>query len=976
MLAKVGSSVFVWYNLCTKKLTMENQKNNPIEKVEIDTIFVKGAREHNLKNVDVSIPRNELVVITGLSGSGKSSLAFDTIYAEGQRRYIESLSSYARQFLGQMEKPNVDYITGLSPAISIDQKAVSKNPRSTVGTVTEIYDYLRVLFARIGKAYCPIDGERIQQYSIDEIVEFIIENFFGKKIKIFSSVVRGRKGEYISLLNDFHKKGYEICRIDSEEIEISRVDKLDRYRIHSIDVLVDSITISKETTMSRRLAVSQAVDEAIMLSGGFLSVVSDKEQVNFSTKFSCPQGHVFEELEPRLFSFNSPFGACPACLGLGYSQEIDPNLIVPDKSKTIDEGAFLPWSYSAFNYYGSIIRSVAKELGLKTSVPVKNFSTDNFDFFLNGSGDRGYIPVTYYAKGRPINFKIKFNGLIKLLEDRYEKTDSDAVREEIGKYMSKMTCHECSGKRLKQDALSVKMSGVNIHDISMMSITNAIEFFKKINLSENDKLISERLITEIKSRLEFLKNVGLGYLTLGRFASTLSGGETQRIRLASQIGSGLMGVLYVLDEPSIGLHQKDNLQLLNTLKHLRDIGNTVIVIEHDEETIRNADWIIDMGPAAGEKGGEVVAQGTVKDILKSNNSLTAKYLSKSVKIPVPEKRRKLTGKYLSILGASENNLKNLSVRIPTENLIVVTGVSGSGKSTLVNEVLFKGLQRELGRGWEKPGRYKAMEGKENFDKIICIDQSPIGRTPRSNPATYTKSFDIIRELFASTKEAKVRGYKAGRFSFNVPATSGGGRCEKCRGDGFLKIEMHFLPDVFIPCDVCHGGRYNNETLEVKYKDKSVADVLAMSVDEAAEFFSNIPILADKLKLLQDVGLGYIRLGQSATTLSGGEAQRIKLSSELSKRSTGKTLYILDEPTTGLHFEDVSKLLEVLNRLVDAKNTVVVIEHNLDVIKTADYVIDLGPEGGDGGGRLVAAGSPEIIAGVKSSYTGQYLKKVL
>lgn len=966
ILVKVGSSVFVWYNLCAKLFVMEDQKN----------IFVKGAREHNLKNVDVSIPRNKLVVITGLSGSGKSSLAFDTIYAEGQRRYIESLSSYARQFLGQMEKPNVDYITGLSPAISIDQKAVSKNPRSTVGTVTEIYDYLRVLFARIGKAYCPIDGERIQQYSIDEIVEFIIENFRGKKIRVFSSVIRGRKGEYISLLNDFHKKGYEICRIDSKEMEISRVDKLDKYKVHNIDILVDDLMIVQETTTSRRLAVSQAVDEAVKLSGGFLSVASDGEQVNFSTKFSCPQGHVFEELEPRLFSFNSPFGACPACLGLGYSQEVDPNLIVPDKSKTIDEGAFLPWSYSAFNYYGSIIRSVAKELGLGTSVPVKNFSPDDLDFFLNGAKDYSYLPVTYYAKGRPINFKIKFNGLSNLLEERYEKTDSDAVREEIGKYMSKMTCHECSGRRLKQDALSVKVSGVNIHDISMMSIVDAIKFFNKIDLSENDKLISERLITEIKSRLEFLKNVGLGYLTLGRFASTLSGGETQRIRLASQIGSGLMGVLYVLDEPSIGLHQKDNLQLLNTLKHLRDIGNTVIVIEHDEETMRNADWIIDMGPAAGEKGGEVVAQGTIKDILESNNSSTARYLNGSVKIPVPEKRRKLTGKYLSILGASENNLKDLSIRIPTENLIVVTGVSGSGKSTLVNEVLFKGLQRELGRGWEKPGRYKAMEGKENFDKIICIDQSPIGRTPRSNPATYTKSFDIIRELFASTKEAKVRGYRAGRFSFNVPATSGGGRCEKCHGDGFLKIEMHFLPDVFIPCDVCHGGRYNNETLEVKYKDKSIADVLAMSVDEAAEFFSNIPILADKLKLLQDVGLGYIRLGQSATTLSGGEAQRIKLSSELSKRSTGKTLYILDEPTTGLHFEDVSKLLEVLNRLVDAKNTVVVIEHNLDVIKTADYVIDLGPEGGDGGGRLVAAGSPEIIAGVKSSYTGQYLKKVL
>lgn len=961
-----GSSVFVWYNLYAKLFVMEDQKN----------IFVKGAREHNLKNIDVSIPRNKLVVITGLSGSGKSSLAFDTIYAEGRRRYIESLSSYARQFLGQMEKPNVDYITGLSPAISIDQKAVSKNPRSTVGTVTEIYDYLRVLFARVGKAYCPLDGERIQQYSIDEIVEFIIENFRGKKVRVFSSVVRGRKGEYISLLGDLNKKGYEACRVDSKETKISHVVKLDRYKVHNIDILVDSLTIPQEEKETGRLAVSQAVDEAVALSGGFLSVASDDSEVNFSTKFSCPQGHVFEELEPRLFSFNSPFGACPACSGLGYNQEIDPNLIVADKSKTIDEGAFLPWSYSAFNYYGSIIRSVAKELGLKTSIPVKNFSPDDFDFFLNGSGDRGYLPVTYYAKGRPINFKIKFNGLIKLLEDRYEKTDSDAVREEIGKYMSKMTCHECSGMRLKQDALAVKVSGLNIHDISAMSVFDAIKFFENMDLSESEKLISDRLLTEIKSRLEFLRNVGLGYLTLSRFASTLSGGETQRIRLASQIGSGLMGVLYVLDEPSIGLHQKDNLQLLNTLKHLRDIGNTVIVIEHDEETMKESDWIIDMGPTAGEKGGEVVAEGRVGDIVQNKNSLTGQYLSGSKKIVIPEKRRKLTGKYLSIVGASENNLKNLSVRVPTENLVVVTGVSGSGKSTLVNEVIYKGLQRELGRGWEKPGKFKLIEGKENFDKIICIDQSPIGRTPRSNPATYTKSFDFIRELFASTKEAKVRGYKASRFSFNVAATSGGGRCEKCRGDGFLKIEMHFLPDVYIPCDVCHGARYNKETLEVRYKDKSIADVLAMSIDEAAIFFENIPVLSSKFKLLQDVGLGYVRLGQSATTLSGGEAQRVKLSSELSKRSTGKTIYILDEPTTGLHFEDVAKLLEVLNRLVDAKNTVVVIEHNLDVIKTADYVIDLGPEGGGGGGRLVAAGSPEIIAGVKHSYTGQHLKKVL
>jgi len=940
--------------------------------METGSIFVKGAREHNLKNVDVKIPRNKLIVITGLSGSGKSSLAFDTIYAEGQRRYIESLSSYARQFLGQMEKPDVDYITGLSPAISIDQKAVSKNPRSTVGTVTEIHDYLRVLFARIGKAYCPIDGERIQQYSVDEIADFILENFTGKKIKIFSSVIRGRKGEYSTVLSDFQKKGYDFVRVDGEEIAIDGHKPLDRYKAHNIEVLINKVSLSKSVDNEQRVVLSQSTEEASALSGGFICIISDKEKVDFSTKFSCPRGHVFDEIEPRLFSFNSPYGACPMCTGLGYNQEIDPNLILPDRSKTIDAGAFLPWSYAHFNYYGSIIRSIAAEIGVGTSVPVKDFSDDQIDFFLHGGRDVEYLPVTYYTQGRPINFTIKFKGLVDLLQSRYEKTESEAVREEIGKYMSKMPCESCGGKRLKIESLSVKVGGINIDQISSMPITETLSFFEKINLTKSEKLISDRLITEIVSRLNFLNSVGLSYLTLNRFANTLSGGETQRIRLASQIGSGLMGVLYVLDEPSIGLHQKDNAKLLETLKHLRDLGNTVIVIEHDEETMRESDWIIDVGPGAGDNGGNIVADGTIEDIKEVAESITGQYLSKTKKIAVPDKRRKFSGEYLTINGASENNLKNINVKFPVGAFIAVTGVSGSGKSTLVNTVLYKGLQRELGRGWEKPGKYISIQGKENIDKIICIDQSPIGRTPRSNPATYTKCFDVIRDLFSATKEAKLRGYKPGRFSFNVA----GGRCEKCKGDGVLKIEMHFLPDVYIPCDVCSGKRYNRETLEVRYKDKTIEEVLAMSVDEAAIFFENIPALFDKFKIIQDVGLGYIGIGQSATTLSGGEAQRIKLALELSKRSTGKTLYVLDEPTTGLHFEDVAKLLSVLNRLVDAGNTVVVIEHNLDVIKTADYVIDLGREGGEGGGSVVAAGSPEVISGIKSSYTGQYLRKVL
>ncbi|MDH4358847.1 MAG: excinuclease ABC subunit UvrA [Candidatus Berkelbacteria bacterium] len=938
-----------------------------------DFIFVKGAREHNLKNIDIKIPRNKFVVFTGLSGSGKSSLAFDTIYAEGQRRYIESLSSYARQFLGQMEKPDVDYIEGLSPAVSIDQKAVSKNPRSTVGTVTEIYDYLRVLYARIGKAFCPIDGKPIQQYSVDEIVDFIVQNFEARQIEIYAPVVRGRRGDYLGVLQSYFKKGYEDARVDGKEINLRNSKRLERYKAHNIEILVDRVAIAHkaEENEDLRTRVSEAVEYATGEAEGLAVVRSGKDTVSFSTKFSCPDGHIFEELEPRLFSFNSPFGACETCGGLGYKLEIDPQLVMPDQNKTIDQGAILPWSYSSFNFYGSILRSVARDMGIKTNVPVKNLSSADRDYLLFGSGEPETITVTYYSQGHAMHHLIRFNGMVGFLESRFSKTESDAVREEIAKYMSKMPCETCEGKRLKKETLSVCVGSKSINEVSDFSVEDALKFFEDLELSQSDQLIAERLVKEIITRLTFLKNVGLNYLTLGRYANTLSAGETQRIRLASQVGSGLVGVLYVLDEPSIGLHQRDNKRLLETLQNLRDLGNTVLVIEHDEETIRSADFIVDIGPGAGEKGGEIVAAGTVSDIEKTPQSITGAYLRGDKKITVPENRRKLTGKYVTVKGASEHNLKEITVRFPIESFVVITGVSGSGKSTLVNDVLYKGLSREIGAGWEKPGKYREIEGKEFIDKIIDIDQSPIGRTPRSNPATYTKTFDVIRQLFAATAEARLRGYKPGRFSFNV----WGGRCEKCHGDGVLKVEMHFMPDVYIPCDVCRGKRYNRETLEVKYKGKNISEVLDMSVNEAAEMFKNIPVASTRLKVLQDVGLGYIRLGQPATTLSGGEAQRIKLSSELSKRATGKTLYILDEPTTGLHFDDVKKLLEVLNRLVDAGNTVIVIEHNLDVIKTADYIIDLGPEGGDGGGRVIAAGTPEMMSGIKHSYTGQFLKGV-
>lgn len=955
-----------------KNLETIDKKGN----VGLDAIFVKGAREHNLKNIDVSIPRNKFVVITGLSGSGKSSLAFDTIFAEGQRRYIESLSTYARQFLGQTEKPDVDYIEGLSPAISIDQKAVSKNPRSTVGTVTEIYDYLRVLFARIGRAHCPIDGKPIQQYSIDEISKLIIESFKGQKVAIYAPVVRGRKGDYSSLFEKYKDKGYEDVTVDGGNFDLSKPKHLQRYKKHNISIKIDELNITDiGSDADKKLRLNEALEVATGEAEGLVVIKSDKEEISFSTKFSCPDGHIFEELEPRLFSFNSPYGACKVCGGIGYNQEVDPSLVIPDLNKTIDQGAILPWSFSPFNYYGSIIKSVAKALNIKTNVSIKNLSQSVIDNFLYGWGDE-YLPVTYYSKGRARNFVMKFKGIIDLLESRYEKTDSNMVKEEITKYMSRMTCETCKGKRLKDEALSVEVSGITIDKLVGMPIKNTLEFFENLKLNQNDQIVAERLIKEINNRLRFLVNVGLGYLTLDRYANSLSGGETQRIRLASQIGSGLMGVLYILDEPSIGLHQKDNQRLLETLKHLRDLGNTVIVIEHDEETIRSADHIVDVGPGAGENGGKIIAQGNLRQIIASDKSLTGAYLRGDKQIEIPKQRRKITGEYITIIGVRENNLKNVKVRFPVSHFIAVTGVSGSGKSTLVNEVLYKGLAREISQGWQKPGKYERIEGKENIDKIIDIDQSPIGRTPRSNPATYTKAFDVIRELFVAVPDSRLRGYKPGRFSFNVSSSVGGGRCEKCRGDGMLKVEMHFLPDVYVPCDACYGKRYNHETLQVKYKNKNISDVLDMTVDQAAQFFENIPKLSDKLKVLQDVGLGYIKLGQSATTLSGGEAQRIKLSAELSKRATGKTLYILDEPTTGLHFDDVKKLLAVLNRLVDQGNTVVVIEHNLDVIKSSDYIIDLGPEGGEDGGRIVTAGTPEMVAGIDNSYTGRFLKEVL
>ncbi|GAB4262967.1 excinuclease ABC subunit UvrA [Thermincola ferriacetica] len=934
-----------------------------------DKIIVKGARVHNLKNIDVEIPRDKFVVVTGLSGSGKSSLAFDTIYAEGQRRYVESLSAYARQFLGQMDKPDVDYIEGLSPAISIDQKTTGRNPRSTVGTVTEIYDYLRLLFARVGHPHCPECGQPIAQQTVDQMVDRLMQFPERTKVQILAPLVRGRKGEYVKVFEDIRKQGYVRVRVDGEIRDLSEGIKLDKNKKHTIEVVVDRVIIKPE--IERRLADS--LELALGLSGGIVVVdVIDQQEITFSQNFACVDcGISLAEIAPRMFSFNNPYGACPACSGLGFKMEIDPDLVVPDKSKSLAEGAIVPWNRTPNGYYTQALAAVARAYGFSMDTPFDRLTPEQVHIVLYGTGGRP-IEMRFAKEGRDHRFNMSFEGVINNLARRYRETTSDWAREEIEEYMSTSPCPECGGARLKKESLAVKIAGRSIYDVTRLSVAEALEFFNRLQMTEREQVIARQVLKEIRERLKFLVNVGLDYLTLDRSAGTLSGGESQRIRLATQIGSGLVGVLYILDEPSIGLHQRDNERLINTLKRLRDLGNTLIVVEHDEDTMYAADYIIDIGPGAGANGGEVVAAGPIDEIKKSDKSITGQYLSGRKKIPVPLFRRKPNGKWLEIRGASEHNLKNIDVRIPLGVFNCVTGVSGSGKSTLVNEILYKRLAQELHGSKTKPGAHRDIKGLEHLDKVIDIDQSPIGRTPRSNPATYTGVFDGIRELFSQTPEAKTRGYKPGRFSFNVR----GGRCEACKGDGIIKIEMHFLPDVYVPCEVCKGKRYNRETLEVRYKGKNIADVLDMIVDEAAEFFKNIPRIYRKLKTLQDVGLGYIRLGQPATTLSGGEAQRVKLATELSRRSNGKTLYILDEPTTGLHIADIDRLLRVLECLVEAGDTVLVIEHNLDVIKTADYIIDLGPEGGDRGGRVVAQGTPEEVAAVPESYTGHFLKKVL
>ena len=938
-----------------------------------NSISIKGARENNLKNIDLEFPRDKLVVFTGLSGSGKSSLAFDTIYAEGQRRYVESLSSYARMFLGQMDKPDVDYIEGLSPAISIDQKTTSKNPRSTIGTVTEIYDYLRLLWARVGVPHCPKCGKEIKQQSIDQIVDRIMELPEKTKIQILAPVVRGRKGEHVKVFEDAKKSGYVRVRVDGIVYDLSEEIKLEKNKKHNIEIVVDRLVIKPD--IERRL--TDSAETALSLSGGILYVdlVSEEKQLVFSQNYACDDcGISIEELAPRLFSFNSPQGACPTCTGLGMQMLVDPELIIPNPELSIMDGAISASGWS--NVRGDTIskmyfEALAKKYNFKLTDPIKTLSKDAIDAILYGT--KGEPLELRYEKNEGYGvIKREFEGIVNNLERRYKETQSPAMRAEIEDCMSKIPCHDCGGKRLKKSALAVTVGGLNIAQFTELSVTKAIEFIDNLNLSEKDMVIAERIIKEIKSRLSFLQSVGLGYLTLARSAATLSGGESQRIRLATQIGSSLMGVLYILDEPSIGLHQRDNARLLDTLKQLRDLGNTLVVVEHDEDTIRAADFVVDIGPGAGVKGGELVCAGSVEDICNCENSITGQYLSGKKKIPVPEKRRQGNGRCLLIKNARENNLRGIDVEIPIGKLVCVTGVSGSGKSSLINEILYKTLAAEKNRVKVRPGKSDGIEGLDNIDKVICLDQSPIGRTPRSNPATYTGVFNDIRELFASTQDAKLRGYNQGRFSFNVK----GGRCEACSGDGLVKIEMHFLPDVYVPCDVCGGKRYNRETLQVKYKGKSIADVLEMTVEEACTFFANQPKIIKKLQTLYDVGLGYVRLGQSSTTLSGGEAQRVKLATELSKRSTGNTVYVLDEPTTGLHVADVHRLINILDRFVDAGNTVVVIEHNLDVIKVADHIIDLGPEGGDEGGELVFAGTPEDCAKCQRSYTGQFLKPLL
>ena len=1016
-----------------------------------EELIIRGAREHNLKNVNLDLPRNKFIVFTGISGSGKSTLAFDTIFAEGQRRYLESLSSYARQFLGQMGKPEVDSIEGLSPAISIDQKAASHNPRSTVGTVTEIHDYLRLLYAKIGVAHCPICNREIVKLSTDEIVDRILNictidddkkpKKDGCAIEIYSPIVRERKGEYSTLLEEMFRRGFSTATVNGKKYALdekigTRV-KLERYKKHNIDILVDKVEINAES-ISR---IFEGVEQALKLSKGIIRVKfqnpnyqflnksqfpisNDKknkkstrvqkaglspeasglspvyqDEMIFNQNFSCPVHEVdFPELEPRLFSFNSPFGACPSCEGLGVKKEIDPELVVPDMNKTIAEGGIMPWSYKKNNWQGTILRAVTNFYSISDNVRLRDLSDDDFNTLLYGgpeaedmiaeeeapastrgdaSSTRGgdEIPVTLRSKtGSSWKYNMRWRGVVGYLQDRYLKTDSEAVRTDIEKYMSQNPCSTCLGSRYKKEVLFVTVGGNNIQEVSNISVRETLDFFQKIKLSKREDLIASRILKEIQNRLGFLQDVGLGYLSLGRAANTLAGGESQRIRLASQIGSQLVGVLYILDEPSIGLHARDNAKLLATLLQLRDVGNTLIVVEHDEETMRAADYLVDIGPGAGKHGGEIVAEGSPTEVMKSKNSLTAKYLRGDLQIAIPTYRRPLKNKKtLVVRGAREHNLQNITVSFPLKVLTCVTGVSGSGKSTLVEDILYKALSAKIMRSLERPGKHSEIVGEHYLNKVIMIDQSPIGRTPRSNPATYTGLFTAIRELFAETRDAKAKGYSPGRFSFNVK----GGRCDNCQGDGQLKIEMQFMPDVYLPCDVCSGKRYNSETLKVKYRDKNIADVLALTISEAREFFANFHDIADKLKVLEDVGLGYIQLGQSATTLSGGEAQRIKLSTELSRRATGDTLYILDEPTTGLHFDDIKKLLGILNRLVDAGNTVIVIEHNLDVIKTADWIIDLGPEGGKEGGKVIVSGTPEEVAKWhKESWTGRYLKECL
>lgn len=935
-------------------------------------LIVKGACEHNLKNVDVEIPRDKLVVFTGLSGSGKSSLAFDTIYAEGQRRYVESLSSYARQFLGQMEKPKVDYIEGLSPAISIDQKTTSKNPRSTVGTVTEIYDYLRLLYARVGIPHCPVCGREISRQSVDTIVDSIMELETGTKIQVLSPIVSGRKGEYVKELDNIRKSGFVRVRIDGIIYDLSEQIKLEKNKKHNIEVIVDRLVIKDEI----RSRLSDSVETAAGLSKGLIIIdIIGGEELMFSQNYACPEhGVSVEELNPRMFSFNNPFGACPKCSGLGIFMKVSEKLVVPDPSLSIRQGAVKASGWSAADggtiammYY----EALAKEYGFSLDVPYKDLPEKAKKVIMYGTDGKKIKMQRKSVYGEGTYMK-DFEGIINNVERRYAETTSEYSRNEIEQLMTAVECPECGGARLKKESLFVTVGGINIYEFCTKSIKDALAFLDGLKLSERDMMIADAIIKEIKSRMKFLASVGLDYLTLTRSSGTLSGGESQRIRLATQIGSSLMGVLYILDEPSIGLHQKDNDKLLNTLKELRDIGNTLIVVEHDEETMLSADYIVDVGPGAGIHGGEIVCSGTPQDIMNCEKSITGQYLSGRKKIPVPQKRRKGNGKFLEVKGAAENNLNNINVKIPLGEFVCVTGVSGSGKSSLVNEIIYKRLAEELNGAKRFPGKHKEMLGIENLDKVIDIDQSPIGRTPRSNPATYTGVFNDIRELFAMTSDAKSRGYTASRFSFNVK----GGRCETCQGDGIMKIEMHFLPDIFVPCEVCHGARYNRETLEVKYKGKSIYDVLEMTVEEAVNFFSAVPKIHKKLSTLFEVGLGYVKLGQAATTLSGGEAQRVKLATELAKPATGRTIYILDEPTTGLHTADVHRFIEVLQKLVDKGNTILVIEHNLDVIKTADYVIDLGPDGGDKGGNIVATGTPEKVAKVEGSYTGQYLKKVL